>query len=102
MSTENNPAPENPPAPAPAPVPAAPPAGKAVTEGKTEREIALENQLALESTRAKNAERIAAEWQDQHRQLKDLQTNNPPAPVKKKKRGGLRLTLLHPDPDAED
>ncbi len=82
--------------PAPA-TPAEPKAARTVLDGKTEREIALENQLALANSETKKAQTIAAEWQDKAKQLKDVQTSTPAAGKKKKR--GLRLTLLHPDPD---
>ena len=79
---------ENPPPPAPAPEPAPPeppPATKIVVSGtKTEREIELETKLAEESDRAKRAEIIAAEHQDENKRLRAAQA----APAKKIQRFG--------------
>ena len=68
-------------------LPAPPPAAKAVIEGKTEREIALENKLVEESARAKKAETLAAEKEDEAKRLREAQSGSAPAP-KKKKSGG--------------
>lgn len=84
------PQPETPPAPAPtAPTPAAPEpplATKIVVEGtKTEREIELERRLEQEAEARRKAETDASYHADEARRLKELQSQRPSPPAKKKR-----------------